>query len=146
MKKFFITLITIIFISNIYSCKTNIDRSNILVFGKAKDAVTLDPADITDGESSAISQNIFETLVRYKDESTEVEPCLATSWRISDNKLEWTFNLRKNVKFHDGTDFDAEAVKFNYDRQMDEKNPYRYNGKFEYWNLFFSNVKKNRSY
>jgi peptide/nickel transport system substrate-binding protein len=138
MKK--IILVLLVFLS--FSCKTTINRENVLVFAKAKDAVTLDPADITESESSSISQNIYETLVRYKDESTEIEPCLAKSWSISKNNLEWTFKLRENVKFHDGTDFDAEAVKFNYDRQMNEKNPYRFNGKFEYWNLFFNNVKK----
>jgi len=112
------------------------------IFAKPKDAVTLDPADVTDGESSGVTQNIFETLVRYKEEGTDVEPALAESWKTSEDGLTWTFKLRKNIKFHDGSDFNASAVKFNYDRQMDPKNAYRNNGKFEYWNLFFSNVEE----
>lgn len=123
-------------------CAKKKNKFDSLVFAKAKDAVTLDPGDITESESSGVSQNIFETLVRYKDESTEVEPALAESWSTTPDGLVWTFNLRKGVKFHDGTDFNAEAVKFNYDRQMDVKNPYRFNGKFEYWHLFFGNVKE----
>lgn len=43
--------------------------------------------------------NIYEGLVKYKTGSTEVEPCLATSWKISDDGKEYTFKLRKNVKF-----------------------------------------------
>lgn len=123
-------------------CARKKNKTDALVFAKAKDAVTLDPGDITESESSGVSQNIFETLVRYKDESTEVEPALAESWDTSPDGLVWTFKLRKGIKFHDGTDFNSDAVKFNYDRQMDTKNPYRFNGKFEYWHLFFGNVKE----
>jgi peptide/nickel transport system substrate-binding protein len=43
-------------------------------------------------------------------------PGLAESWKVSDDKLTWTFNLRKGVKFHDGTDFNADAVQFQFDR------------------------------
>ncbi|MFN8671026.1 MAG: ABC transporter substrate-binding protein [Candidatus Sericytochromatia bacterium] len=130
-----------IFSAGLVSCGGKGNES-ALVFGKAKDAVKLDPADIADGESSAVTQNIFETLVKYKDESTEVEPALAESWKTSEDGLTWTFKLKKGIKFHDGTEFNAEAVKFNYDRQMDKKDPNRYNGKFEYWDLFFANVTK----
>ncbi|MBC7474662.1 MAG: ABC transporter substrate-binding protein, partial [Candidatus Sericytochromatia bacterium] len=128
--------------AEIQGCTSKIKDQKDLVFGKAKDAVTLDPADITDGESSGVSQNIFETLVRYKDETVDIEPALAESWTTSQDGLTWTFKLRKGVKFHDGTDFNAESVKFNYDRQMDKNNKFRFNGKFEYWNLFFPSITK----
>lgn len=51
-------------------------------------------------------------------------PALATSWEISDDKLEFTFNLRKGVKWHDGEDFTAEDVKFSFDCYFDD----RFNG------------------
>jgi peptide/nickel transport system substrate-binding protein len=138
-----LSLVTISFLAtSIAGCGPKTKQQADLVFGKAKDAITLDPADATDGESSAITQNIFETLVKYKEESTEVEPGLAESWTTSADGLVWTFKLKQNIKFHDGTNFDADAVKFNYDRQMDAKNPYRFTGKFEYWHLFFANVEK----
>ncbi len=135
-----ISLISISVLASLEGCSKRKNRHDALVFAKAKDAITLDPADITESESSGVSQNIFETLVRYKDESTEIEPALAESWETSADGLTWTFHLKKAIKFHDGTDFNSESVKFNYDRQMDSKNPYRFSGKFEYWHLFFGNV------
>jgi len=48
-------------------------------------------------------------------------PGLAASWTISEDGKVYTFNLRKDVKFHDGTPFNAEAVKFNIDRMLDPK-------------------------
>ena len=130
-----------VFATTFTACGTK-SKEETLVFGKAKDAVKLDPADISEGESSAVTQNMFETLVKYKDESTEVEPALAESWKVSDSGLVWTFKLKKGIKFHDGTEFNAESVKFNYDRQMDKKSPFRFDGKFEYWDMFFTNVLK----
>src|SRR5437870_193674 len=49
----------------------------------------------------------------------EYKPFLATAWQLSPDNLTWTFTLRKGVKFQDGTDFNAQAVKFNIDRVMD---------------------------
>lgn len=118
-----------------------IESDQVIIFGKPKDAVSLDPADVTDGESSAVVVNIFEPLIRFQREKTSIEPALAESWEFSDDKLTWTFHLRKGVTFHDGTPLNAEAVKFNYDRQKDEDNPYRFKGKFEYWHGFFKSVK-----
>lgn len=117
-----------------------VTRDQVIIFGKSKDAVTLDPADATDGESSAVLVNIFEPLLRFQRESTQVEPALAESWVISDDKLTWTFTLREGITFHDGTPLDAAAVKFNYDRQRDPENPWRFKGLFEYWHLFFASV------
>ncbi|MCL6451633.1 MAG: ABC transporter substrate-binding protein [Acetobacteraceae bacterium] len=88
----------------------------ILVFARGSDSVSLDPAMIVDGESAKVCNNIYDNLVRYKADSTEVEPALAESWESPDG-IVWTFHLRKNVKFHDGTPFNAQAVKFNIDRQ-----------------------------
>ncbi len=124
------------------SCKVRppVDPDKVIIFGKPKDAVTLDPADSTEGESSAVIVNIFEPLLRFEREKTTVTPALAESWSISDDKLTWTFKLRKGIKFHDGTPLDAEAVKFNYDRQKDEKSPWRFKAKMEYWHLFFGAV------
>jgi peptide/nickel transport system substrate-binding protein len=61
---------------------------------------------------------IFETLLTY-GKNMEIEPMLATSWKISGDGTVWTLTLRKGIKFHDGTSFDAEAVKFNFERVVD---------------------------
>ena len=113
-----------------------------LVFGSSGDAVRLDPGDVTDGESIQRMDNIFESLVEYKSGSTDIEPCLATSWEASTDGKEITFHLRKGVKFHDGTDFNADAVVFSFARQYDKENPYHQYGEWAYWGYMFSDVKE----
>src|SRR5256886_3138749 len=73
------------------------------VFGAQGGPVQLDPAVITDGISSRITRQIFDGLVRYRGSTTEVEPALAEKWEVSRDGRVWTFELRHNVKFHDGT-------------------------------------------
>ncbi len=92
-----------------------------LVFGRGGDSVGLDPAFETDGNSFMICDNVYDQLVLYADESTDIVPGLATSWDISPDGLTYTFHLRKGVKFHDGTDFNADAVVFSLGRMMKEK-------------------------
>ncbi|RSK29029.1 ABC transporter substrate-binding protein [Bacillus sp. HMF5848] len=87
-----------------------------LVFGRGADSVQLDPSKVTDGESIYVTNQVFDTLVRYKEENTEVVPALATEWSASEDGTEWTFKLREDVQFHDGTDFTAEDVVFNFER------------------------------
>jgi len=87
-----------------------------LVYGRGGDSVALDPAIVTDGESLKVTKNIFDTLLDYGDQDTSVQPALATKWEISDDGLTYTFKLRQGVKFHDGTDFNAEAVVYNFER------------------------------
>jgi len=115
---------------------------NVLVFGSAGDASRLDPADVTDGESIQRMDNIFEGLVEYKSGSTEVQPCLAESWEISEDGLEFTFYLRKGVKFHDGADFNANAVEFSFARQYNENHPCYEYGEWAYWGWMFDYVDK----
>ena len=91
-------------------------KGGTLIFGRGGDSVGLDPAYETDGNSFMICDNLFEALVAYKDESTALEPGLAESWTISSDGKTYTFKLRKGVKFHDGTPFNAEAVKFSFNR------------------------------
>jgi peptide/nickel transport system substrate-binding protein len=106
------------------------------VFGRGADSVGLDPAVVTDGESFRVTRNIYESLLDYQRDSTEVVPGLAASWATSPSGLEWTFTLRRDVKFHDGTPFNAEAVVFNFERWMFEQHPY-HKGVFEYWKSMF---------
>ncbi len=95
------------------------DRAqDTLIYAQGSDPRGLDPALVDDGESAKIMVNIYQGLLKYKADSTEVEPCLAESWEISPDQLSYTFKLRQGVKFHDGTDFNAEAVKFNIERQL----------------------------
>lgn len=105
----------------------------VLVFARSGDSVGLDPGRETDGESFYGSTQIFDNLVEFKPGTTEVQPALAESWDVSDDGLEFTFNLRSGVEFHDGTPFNAEAVKFSFDRQMLEDHPYYDHGPWKYF-------------
>ncbi len=65
-----------------------------------------------------VLHNVYETLLRYDPLEDKIIPLLATDYTKSEDGLIWTFNIRKGVKFHDGTDLNAEAVKFSIDRTM----------------------------
>ncbi|TSI10857.1 ABC transporter substrate-binding protein [Lysinibacillus sp. BW-2-10] len=88
----------------------------VLVFGRGGDSVSLDPAIVTDGESFKVTENIFETLLNFGEQDTTINPGLAKAWEVSEDGLTYTFHLQEGVKFHDGTDFNAEAVVKNVDR------------------------------
>lgn len=91
--------------------------ADTLVFAQGADPRGLDPALVDEGEASKVMCQIYEGLLKYAEDSTEIEPCLAKDWEISDDGLTYTFYLQEGVMFHDGTPFNAEAVKYNVDRQ-----------------------------
>ena len=110
-------------------------ESRTLIFGRGGDSVGLDPALETDGESFMVCDNIYEPLVTFKEESTELKPALAESWEASEDGLAWTFHLRRSVVFHDGAPFDADAVVFSLGRQFMPGHPFhRVEGAYQYWN------------
>lgn len=107
------------------------------LFARGADSQKLDPADIEDGESVKVLNNICEGLVRFKTGGTEVEPCLAKAWAISTDGLTFTFELRQGVLFHDGTPLTAEAVAWNFRRFLDPHHPARFpNAKFSYGDFY----------
>ena len=76
-----------------------------------------DSALVDDASSTYVMQNVMETLVTLKPGSgSDIIGALADSWTISSDGLTYTFKLHPGIKFTDGTDFNAAAVKFNYDR------------------------------
>jgi len=80
---------------------------------------TLDSPFTLDSATIGIVERIVEKLVRYNPKTIELEPALAERWEISPDGLVYTFYLRKGVKFHDGTPFNATSVKFNIERVLD---------------------------
>ncbi|QQE79358.1 ABC transporter substrate-binding protein [Alicyclobacillus sp. SO9] len=82
----------------------------------------LDPSLSTSLVSRQVMVNIFDTLVKIGPDN-KLQPDLATKWHVSNGGLTYTFTLRQNVKFQDGTTFDAKAVKFNLDRDMQKISP-----------------------
>src|SRR2546422_1994630 len=120
------------------------------VFGAQGEPVQLDPAIITDGISSRITRQVFDGLVRYKGPTTEVEPALAERWDVSRDSRVWTFQLRRGVKFHDGTPLDAAAVVWNFERWWKSDHPQHDNQvkagqTFEYWEAQFGGFVDNTS-
>jgi peptide/nickel transport system substrate-binding protein len=128
--------------SLVFAEKTETKAEQVLIFGSSGDVARLDPGDVTDGESIQRMDNIFDALVEYKPGSTEIQPALATSWEISADKKEITFKLRKGVKFHDGTDFNADAVVYSFARQYDQNHPHNQYGQWAYWGWMFSDIEK----
>jgi len=120
-----------------------VSGKDTVIFAHSGDAVGLDPADETDGESFMICTQLMEPLVNFTPGTANVEPALAETWDTSKDLMEWTFHLRKGVKFHDGTDFNADAVIFNFERWWDKANPYHkgHTGDFFYWGYFFGGFK-----
>lgn len=102
----------------------------VLIVGQIAEPKSLDPHVATALNDFRILMNVYDGLVRFHDGTLEVEPALAKSWTISADGLTYTFKLRDDVSFHDGSRFDAEAVKFNFDRMLDETHPYHDTGPF----------------
>ncbi|MBV6638862.1 MAG: ABC transporter substrate-binding protein, partial [Mameliella sp.] len=111
----------------------------VLIVGQIAEPKALDPAAVTAVNDFRILMNVYDGLVRYKDGTLEVEPALATDWTISEDGTEYTFDLREGVSFHDGSPFNAEAVKFNFERMLNEDHPYHDTGPFPLA-FFFSAV------
>jgi peptide/nickel transport system substrate-binding protein len=93
--------------------------SATITFAGGVEKKTLDPAE--ESLSDAI-ELLFDHLTTFAPDMT-VRPGLATDWTTSPDGLKWTFRLRRGAQFHDGQPVNAEAIKFTFDRVLDEKKP-----------------------
>jgi glutathione transport system substrate-binding protein len=82
------------------------------------DAISLDPEDTNDNLSLSIEREVYDGLLGFTPDM-KITPQLAVSWEASRDARVFTFHLRQGVKFHDGTPFNAAAVKENFDRARD---------------------------
>jgi peptide/nickel transport system substrate-binding protein len=98
-------------------------QSPVLRVGLPAVPAVLDPAAGGDGPLPLIARQVFDTLVRYVDGSSEIEPGLAAQWSISRDGLTWSFRLRDGVRFHDGTALTAQHVVDSLERLIQPGHP-----------------------
>ena len=98
-------------------------KGGSLTIGLELDIPGFDPlkVGVYDTAANIAATLMLETLVSL-DDNGKPKPSLALSWSSSEDFKTWTFKLRPDVKFHDGTSFNAQAVKWNLERQKDPKN------------------------
>jgi peptide/nickel transport system substrate-binding protein len=101
-------------------------KSNTLIYAQPEDPKTLDPINTDIAEAVHVITNLFDTLVTYDDQTTDIVPSLAASWETSEDGLTWTFHLQEGVTFHDGTPCNAAAVKLSLDRLIVADHPLAY--------------------
>ena len=89
---------------------TLLAQSGVLRVGLPSVPAVLDPAAALDGPVPFISRQVFDTLVRYADASSDLEPGLALHWSVSKDGLTWSFRLREGARFHDGPELTAQHV------------------------------------
>lgn len=119
-----LTLILFIFVLFLAACSPNAaseDGEKNLIVATTGEANSLDPHNTTDTVSKEIYSVVTETLVML-DENGDIAPLLAKSWEQSDDGKSWTFQLEDGVLFHDGTEFNAEAVKASFERVTNKEN------------------------
>ncbi len=92
-----------------------------LTYGMSAEPTSLESGNVNDTSSALAHAQIYDTLVGFQPGTTTLAPALATSWVSNKDASEWTFFLRQNVKFQDGTPFNADAVLFNVNRWWDPK-------------------------
>jgi peptide/nickel transport system substrate-binding protein len=94
-------------------------HADTLIIESISEARRLDPASDYESAGWMVIQNVYEGLVALNGtDSHSVVPLLAESWDISEDKMNYTFYLRKGVKFHDGTDFNADSVVYSLNRAL----------------------------
>ena len=98
-------------------------RGEEIVVGTDQNTTTMDPAMYQDAASSQTMINVYETLVTYDAEYKNIIPYLAESWSHTDDLKEWTFHLKKGVRFHKtenqpGREMTADDVKYSFERTL----------------------------
>jgi peptide/nickel transport system substrate-binding protein len=96
----------------------------ILRVGLPSVPAALDPATAVDGPVTLVGRQVFDTLVQYREGSSDIEPGLAVQWTPSRDGLSWSFRLRDGVRFHDGTLLTAHHVVDSLERLTSANHPF----------------------
>src|SRR3990172_3484573 len=126
--------------STVHSACTAMAAGAAFTAAIPSDAMTLDPALMTDSRSFLVTAQLYDTLTTYQPGGSVPMPGLADNWIVSPDGKTWTFNLHPGVKFNDGTNLDAAAVAYNFNRWWDPAHP-AHNGSFDYFVYLFGGFK-----
>ncbi len=117
MRRFPLFLLLLVLLS-VSGCGRKEYADNVLVLRLRGDVSTLDPAHIVDVSGGNVAAKLFNGLVRF-DEKNQLQPDLAERWEVSPDHLTYTFHLREDVRFSDGTLCTAEDVAYSLRRVLD---------------------------
>ena len=123
-KKLFVLFISfiLVFTLSITGCKTKkASPGGTLNFRLIYDPLSLDPAHGGDLDSIQVISQVFDSLVDYDPKTAEVIPAVAEKWETNDAADEFTFYLKKGVKFHNGQEVKADDFKYAWERIVDPK-------------------------
>ena len=101
------------------AAKAEPTRGGKLVYGITREVDSMDPTKFGGSTAMMVMFGLYETLVNIRAEDNTLQPGLAESWTISPDGKTYTFKLKRGVKFHDGTPFTSQAVKYTMDRVHD---------------------------
>lgn len=103
---------------------TAVAQNNILLYGGNQDIENIDPATGENYSINAALRSLYDALFMYR--GNDIEPHLVDTWEVNDNATVWTFNLKENAVFHDGSPVNAEAVVYSFNRMMEISGPPTY--------------------
>ena len=105
---------------------TKADGETVITIARPVDSATLDPIVAGLNEDIWMINLMLQGMTKASADGTEIQPCLAESWDISDDQLTYTFHIRDGLKFSDGSDVTAQDWQYSFDRYMDaEESPWR---------------------
>jgi peptide/nickel transport system substrate-binding protein len=118
MRRMLVAAVAIVVLAGSLASAQTARRGGTLRVGLEADPPNMDPHQSVAAVDRQVYQNLFDKLVDI-NQDLEIVPMLATSWAISNNGRTYTFKLRPNVVFHDGTPFNADAVAYNFQHMLD---------------------------
>jgi hypothetical protein len=100
------------------------EAKNVLRWASQGDALTSDPHAVNESPTIAANRQVYESLINRAPDQAK-EPCLALSWRLTEDPKIWEFKLREGVTFHEGQPFTADDVVFSFERALSPTSDYK---------------------
>ena len=98
--------------------------------------IFLDPAKTEDPDSLLVSRNLYEGLVKL-DDNGEIQPGIAQSWEVSDDQLDYIFEIRPDARFSDGSAVTTDVIADNFNRWFDPQSAFHGDGNYPTWLKIF---------